>query len=387
MSLLTPTRRLDVIVLSNFLALGIIISAVPRYLHGQLHASRFETGLATTIYFVAALLVRPFIGAAVDSVGRRPFIVAPPIVLAGLTTLYTLAHSVPAVAALRFFGGGFAALFFTSVALAATDLAPPEKRTVALSRQSVMTYTGFVVGPIVADRLIRVNWTVVWLVPALLHALTTVLALPMLETRTTTTPIGARRVGFDRRVLRPAVGILVANFTFATIVSFLPEYAERHKIAQPGALFAVYAVSVLSVRLLTGRIADRLGPALFTVPSMFIGGSGLVLLSFAQVKWQSFAAIAVVGGSLGATFPSATAAALGRVGNEERGAAMGTALGVGDIGQATAGPLVGYLSQQWGFRWVYLIPSLLAFVGVSLVVTMPEVRAGRARLRAGRASS
>ena len=384
MPMLSPTRRLDAIVLSNFLALGIIIAAVPRYLHGQLHASRFETGLATTIYFVAALLVRPFIGAAVDRIGRRPFIVTPPIVLALLTTLYTFAHSVAAVATLRFLGGGFAALFFTSVALAATDLAPPEKRTGALSRQSVMTYTGFVVGPIVADRLIHVGWTIVWLVPAALHAFTTVLAVPMLETRPTTSKVHVRRVGFERRVLRPAVGILVANFTFATIVSFLPEYAERHRIGQPGALFATYAISVLTVRLVTGRLADRLGPALFTVPSMFVGGVGLILLSFAQTSWQSFAAIAVVGGSLGATFPSATAAALGRVGAEERGTAMGTALGVGDIGQATAGPLVGYLSQQWGFRWVYLIPAVLALIGVSVVVTMPEVRAGRARLRAGR---
>ena len=52
---------------------------------------------------------------------------------------------------------------------------------------------------------------------------------------------------------------------------------------------------------------------------------------------------------------------------------MGTALAVGDLGQASAGPLVGYISTQLGFRWVYGIPSLMAVVAVAVVATMPNV--------------
>ena len=367
------TTRLDLVVLANFLALGIIISAVPRYLHGVLHEDRFHTGLGTTLYFVAALLMRPFIGAAVDRVGRRPFIVYPPIAIGAITLMYLRVHSFPGIAALRFVAGGLAALFFTSVALAVTDLVPADQRTRALGRQSVMTYTGFTLGPILTDRLLDHGWTIVWIAPAVLHFITALIAFPVRETRVGPS-VGTAKAGFDRRVVRPAAGIFVANFTFSAIVAFLPEYCERMRISRPGALFATYAVAVLVVRALTGGIADRVGPARFTVGTMTVGSVGLLGLVFGTQQWQSFVSIAVIGASLGSTFPAATAAALQRAGGADRGKAMGTALAVGDVGQASAGPLVGYVSTQLGFRWVYGIPSLLAVAAVAIVATMPEVR-------------
>ena len=377
----TPTRRLDAIVLANFLALGILIAAVPRYLHVVLKADRFHTGLATTIYFVAALLMRPFVGGAVDRIGRRPFIVAPPVAIAGLTFWYLRTHSVWGVTILRFLAGGFAALFFTAVALAATDLVPAENRTRALGRQSVMTYTGFVIGPVLVDRLLQYGWTLVWVVPACLHLLTSALAFTLTETRPAESKPASSRAGFDRRVLRPAIGILVANFTFASVVTFLPEYAERMEISRPGSLFATYAASVLIVRSLTGRLADRIGPARFMVPSLAFGGLGLLVLTFTSQRWQSYVGLAIVGMGIGGTFPAATSAALARVGPTERGKAMGTAFALGDVGQATAGPLIGYLSTAWGFRWVYGIPAILTFASLYFVATMPEAR--RARVPTG----
>lgn len=380
----SQARRLDGIVLANLLALGITIAAVPRYLHGELGASRFETGLATTIYFVAALVARPFIGMAVDRVGRRPFILVPPFVLAVLNLGFVWAHSVPAVAVLRLAGGGFAALFFTSVALSVTDVAPPAGRARALGRQSVMTYSGFAVGPVIADRLIRWGWTPTWLAPVGLYVLTGVLAIGIRETHERSLSTPPPRFGFDWRVFRPGVAVAAANFTFAAIVAFLPEYAERIGIGSPGALFACYALSVLTVRALTGSLADRMGPARYTLPAMSIGCLGLVVLATSGSAWQSFVGVALVGGGVGSTFPAATAAALARAGSE-RGKAMGTTLALGDIGQASSGPLVGWLSQSLGFRWVYGIPALFVAAAVATMATLPEVR-GAAPRRARRAA-
>lgn len=382
---ISQARRLDGIVLANFLALGIVVAAVPRYLHSELGASRFETGLATTIYFVAALVARPFIGAAADRIGRRPFILIPPFVLAVLNLGYEWASSVPAVAVLRLAGGGIAALFFTSVALAVTDMAPPDRVTAALGRQSVMTYTGFAVGPVIADRLIAWGWTQTWMAPVLLHVATGFLALGLHETRQHTG--GARaRSGFDRRVVRPAMAVLAASFTFAAIVAFLPEYSERIGIGSPGALFASYAVSVLVVRALTGGLADRMGPSRFTLPAMSVGLAGLLLMAFSHSPWQSFVGVVIVGAGVGSTFPAATAAALARVEGDARGKAMGTTLALGDVGQASSGPLVGWLSQSWGFRWVYGIPAVIVLVAIVSIATSPEVsgRTGHARVRGSR---
>jgi MFS family permease len=374
---MTPARaqgvRLDVIVLSNFLALGVIVAAVPRYLHSELSASRFQTGLSTTIYFVAALVMRPFIGAWADRIGRRPFILVPPFVIAVLTIGYEWAGSVPAVALLRLAAGGIAALFFTSVALAATDLAAPERRASALGRQSVMTYTGFAVGPVIADLLIRIGWTWAWLGAVVLHLITGIAAIGLTETRTVTAGAAPARMGFDGRVFRPGVAVLAANFTFAAIVAFLPELAERLGIGSPGALFASYAISVLVMRALTSGVADRMGPARFTIPALGVGFVGLVVLSFASAPWHAFVGVVIVGFGAGSTFPAATAAALARAGTGDRGKAMGTALALGDVGQASSGPLVGLLSQSFGFRWVYGIPAIVVACAIIVMLGASDV--------------
>ncbi len=373
---LSVSQRLDLAVLTNFFALGILISAVPRFLHQVLKADRFHTGLATTIYFVAALLVRPFIGAAVDRVGRRLFLIYPPGFVAALTLGYLGTHSIAGVAVLRFAAGGLAALFFTAIALAATDIAAADRRTQALGRQSVMTYTGFTLGPLAADVLIDRSWKLVWIVPAVLHLATSFIAVSIPETRASGVA-SSSKPGFDRRVMRPAVAVMMANFSFSTIVAFLPEFSERLGITRPGLLFGIYAISVLLVRAGTGSIADKIGPARFTVPALAFGSVGLALLASSREPWHAYVSIGIVGASLGSTFPAATAASLQRVGSEDRGKAMGTTLAFGDIGQASAGPLVGYLSTQLGFRWVYGIPSLLALCAVMSMATMPEVRAHR----------
>lgn len=368
-------RKLDVVVLTNFLALGILIAAIPRFLFSELGASRTQTGIATTIYFVAALLVRPFIGAAVDRAGRRPFLIFPPLFTAAFTLVYLTVDSVGGITLLRFLGGGVAAMFFTSVILAATDVAAPEHRTQALGRQSVMTYTGFIIGPVIADRLIDVSWTLVWIVPAVMHVGVSIIGSFIPETKPQdATGAPAARAGFDRRVVRPGMGVLAANFAFASVVAFLPEYSARTGIDRPGMLFAVYAAAVLVIRALTGRLADHIGPARFVPPMLALGVVAMVALAFAAKPWQSYVAIALVGFSIGGTFPASTSASLARAGAGDKGKAMGTALAMGDVGQASAGPLVGFLSTQWGFRWVYLIPAVVCAIAAGAVLSMPEAR-------------
>ncbi len=197
---------------------------------------------------------------------------------------------------------------------------------------------------------------------AALHAVTGLLALGLAETHR---PSGGApaRFGFDIRVLRPGTAILAANFTFSTIVAFLPEYAEIMGIGSPGALFAVYAVSVMVVRSLSGSYADRIGPDRYLVPALGVGVVGLVVLALAQSPAMSFVGVAIVGFGAGSTFPAGTAAALARAGSGDRGKAMGTTLALGDIGQASAGPLVGLLSTSLGFRWVYGIPAIVVAFG------------------------
>ena len=120
----TTRRWLDVAVASNFLAIGILLSAVPRYVKEELGGSSAAVGTATTIFFAAALLTRPVVGRAMDRIGRRPFLTWPLLVMAVLAIGMEAAHAVWAVVLVRLLQGAFGSTFYTACAVVSTDIAP-----------------------------------------------------------------------------------------------------------------------------------------------------------------------------------------------------------------------------------------------------------------------
>lgn len=380
---------LSTIVLLSFLAIGILTSAVPRYLREELGAARGWTGFGTTVYFVGAILVRPTAGRLIDRWGARPFLTVPPILMAVCVGATQLVPTVWWVVVLRFLQGAVGAAYTTSAFVGSTDLAPPGRRASAVSKISVVMYVGFVVGPICADVLLDVGHAAAFLAAAglLLAAAATArarLSPGMLGPGRATVELAgaahpARARSFQPAVAMPGLGTLVASFLFASIVAFHPEYADRIGIARPGTLFATYAGSVLLMRRFAGDIADRWGPLHVAIPGMAIASVATGALALSSSPVMSYVAMAFTGLGAGVTFPALTADAVRRVTDAERGSAMGSFMAFGDVGQATAGPLVGVASQAFGFRWVYGFPAIAVAVGCT-VLTLDAARRRAATL-------
>jgi MFS family permease len=163
--------------------------------------------------------------------------------------------------------------------------------------------------------------------------------------------------------------MLTASFLFAAVVAFHPEYAEHIGIARPGTLFATYAGAVLIMRRFVGEIADRVGPLRVAIPGMAVAAAGSGVLAMSNSPLVSYIAMAFTGLGAGVTFPALTADSVRRVPDSERGSAMGSFMAFGDVGQASAGPLVGIASAAFGFRWVYGIPALAVACGCLILIS------------------
>jgi MFS family permease len=379
-------RRLGVAVFCNFLGIGILLTVVPRFLREELGADRFEVGLATTIFFASALVARPFVGRQLDRRGRRPFLVWPLLGLAAVAVGLGFAPSVLAVAALRVVQGAIGSAFYTACATAATDLAPPERRASAIARLSLAIYLGFTLGPLVGDALIEAGFGWAKGSAALLHLVAFAITTRMPETQPTH-PAHADGGDKDddapasllRVVLRPGVALATSSFGFATIAAFSPEYADRIGIDRPGTLFATYAISVLAIRSVVGRLADRLGPRRMAIPGLALGAGGLAGLALSPGPQWSYVAMAAVGFGSGGTFPSLSAIAVGSVGDRFRGRALATFLTFNDVGQGVAGPLVGFLAADLSFRWVFGVPAIVGALGFIALAALAEWAASAAR--------
>ena len=161
-----PARRarsaqlvLDVTSVGYFLPIGMMFVGVSRYTREDLGGDDFLVGLATTIFFVSAIVARPLAGRWMDRIGRRPFI-WPALVAMGASTVFIgVTTAAWQVVLIRLLQGAVGASLYTALAATATDLVPAERRGAAMARLSVMVYIGFAVGPVFGEWLFdRSHW-------------------------------------------------------------------------------------------------------------------------------------------------------------------------------------------------------------------------------------
>ncbi len=365
--------RLDAVVFGYFMPIGMLFVGVARFVREELGGGDFVVGLATTIFFVSAIVARPLAGRAMDRIGRRPFIVPPLLAMALTTALIGMSTEVWMVVALRVVQGAVGSMLYTALVATATDLAPPARRGAAVARLSVMVYLGFAIGPFAGEYLFdRHQW---WLfaVAGALTLVSALVALGLPETKPEhggVAPPQAAWSAMVRMVARPGVAQATVGFGYACLISFLPKYSREVGLGSSGPLFLTFALFTLVVRAVSGPLGDRSGYAVVALPGVACIGLGLGGLALAPHAWLAFPAIALVGVGFGASFPALTAIAAQRAPDVARAAALGTFLSFNDLGSAVAGPLVGAIAEQVGFRWVYGVPAIVSVVGAALVVTM-----------------
>lgn len=370
--------RLDAVVFGYFMPIGMLFVGVSRYVREELGGGDFVVGLATTIFFVSAIVARPWAGRMMDRIGRRPFLVPPLAGMAVTTALIAVTSQVWMVVLIRVVQGAMGSMLYTALAATATDLAPPDKRGAAMARLSVMVYLGFAIGPYVGEFLFgRHHW---WLfaVAGALTAVSAVLAWWMPETKPAAAADAAPPFAYAalvRLVARPGVAQFTVGFGYACLVAFLTKYSREIGLGPSGGLFITFAICTLVVRAISGPAGDRFGYAVVALPGVALIGVGLASLALAPAAWVAFPAIALVGVGFGGSFPALTAIAAQEVPEEARGAALGTFLSFNDMGSALAGPLVGLIGEHAGFRWVYGAPAMVAVVGAVVVTTMLPRRA------------
>src|SRR4051812_15162900 len=246
-----------------FMAVGVMIPALPHYIEGPLHGGSAAVGLAVGMFSVAAVLTRPFIGGVGDRRGRRPLVLVGAGVVAGALALFPLANSLGILLVLRGVQGIGEAGFYVGAATLITDIAPPHRRGEAVSYFSVALYLGLAVGPSLSEAVLQhTHYVRVWMMASLFALCASALSLAVREAPLRDDAGDPTR---QRRLIHPAalvpgavlgMGILA----YAAYTAFVPLYAPEVGASGSGPAFILYAGVTLAVRIFGARIPDRLGP-------------------------------------------------------------------------------------------------------------------------------
>lgn len=370
-----PLRLVYAVTFCQFAAMGMFLTGIQLFVRDELAGSKAAVGLAVGAFSITAVLSRPMVGRGVDQRGRKPFLYLGLVLLALSSLGFLVADSLWAVVALRLVQGVNGACVYTCVAAMATDLAPAGKRASAIARMSLFQYAGIALGPSIAALLVdHADFAAVWWLAVGFGVVGLAIATQLPESGADAMAARAELGRGSRRLLHPAavapgLVLLTGGIGYAAVTGFGSLYARQVGIAG-GLLYAVFAVTVIGVRIVSGAIADARGAVGVARPGLVGCAAGLLLMAMAQVPVGALIGVAVFGAGFALVFPALMAFAVDRVPDHERGEMLGSFTAFLDIGMGGGAYLIGAIADAAGFGAAYATPAVLCLGGAVLLTVI-----------------
>ncbi|NLZ86046.1 MAG: MFS transporter, partial [Gammaproteobacteria bacterium] len=130
-------------------------------------------------------------------------------------------------------------------------------------------------------------------------------------------------------------------------------------MAYAGLFFVVFAISMMSLRPITGKIYDRKGPQYVIYPALLAFSLGLFLLSQIQTLWGFMLAAVLVGVGFGSVQPCIQTLAIQRAPKHRIGYATSTFYTCYDLGIAIGSVLIGAIIAAYSYQTAFVICAVL----------------------------
>lgn len=354
-----------------FLVFYSLLTVLPLYVIDELHGTEGEAGLATTIFLLSAIIVRPFSGKIIELFGKKKTLIISVMFFGISSFIYFWVNDFYLLMGLRFFHGIWFSIGTTVLVAIAADMIPPHRKGEGLGYFAMSMNLAVVVGPFISLALIQ------WIpYSALFMGLAFVIVIGFLcsfgiqvseEDREETK--GSGRLTFKELIEVKAIPIslvgFLTSFAYSGIMSFISVYAKSVGLFESVSLFfVVFAAAMLLSRPYTGRLYDRSGPNAVIYPSLIIFAIGLILLSVTHSVLLLLVAGTLIGLGYGALLPSFQTMSIQAAPKRRTGHATATFFIFYDLGIAVGSFVLGVVSSQFGFSALYIICSGMIFVTI-----------------------
>lgn len=371
--LVTPAfARITVSALAYFIAIGVTVPVLPRYVEEVLHGGGTAVGVAVGAFAVSAAALRPLVGRIGDERGRRVLVIGGASVAAVSVLGYAAFDNFAWLVAMRLLTGVGEAAMFVGAATAVQDLAPAARRGEATSYFSVAVYGGLAIGPLLGES-VRTQWGVhaTWYVSAAMCVVAALVAVgmprvrPMVERRDLVT----KRKFLHRAALRPGIVLALSTTAFAGFSAFVPLYVKDIGLTSSGLVFAEYAFAVLAVRVFFARLPDRLGSIPGASLAMLLQSVGLVAMFALHSPGGLYASTFVYSMGVSLLYPSLFPLVVDAAPEHERSQAIATFTLFFDVSQGLGAFVLGVVVSLSSERFAFLAAGLLSALALVLLRT------------------
>jgi MFS family permease len=337
----------------------------PGYLQ-ELGASEVQIGLVVGSAAISAVMVRPWVGRAVDTRGRRPVIIAGSVINVTALAIYLSVGTLgPWLYAVRILHGVAVGILFTSLFTYAADVVPLARRTQGLAIFGVSGLLPIGLGGLIGDVVLgRWDFTALFLIALAFGVLSLILVFALRETAILLGGDVDGRQGFFSAVRLPTLRPLwfiagVFSFVLTAYFTFLKTFVNDTAIGSLTVFFGLYAATAILLRVLFGWLPDRLGARRVLYPALGLLAVGLLVLARADSAADVGLAGILSGIGHGFGFPILIGMVVTRAPDPDRGSAIAIFTAEFDLGLLVGGPALGAIIATWGYTAMFTVSAVL----------------------------
>lgn len=364
------TRNFVVASTANLFTVGsftVLLATLPLYVV-QAGVRQSEVGLVIGIFAIAALLVRPFAGTAVDIWGVKRLMLLGSVGIALSPLLYIISTSLAPMIGVRLFQGVAFSVMSTGATALIADIAPPTRRGEAVGYFGMSNNVAMAAGPALGMVVMAsTGFTTLFIVACVVGVVSLAFSALVREPSRKAQASPMRRPVFIvRSTLLPTSVFYCFALLAGAIVTFVPLFAAERGLGNSGLFFTVQALVGLVLRSVTGQLSDRFGRGTVAIPGLLLGAVSVATLSQASSMPMFLGAAALYALSFSAVQPALMALVIDKSGPQMRGAAMGTYMLAMDAGVGSGALLGGLAADVWGYSRMYMFIGIMPLIGAGL---------------------
>ena len=359
------------LILSNFLmyiTYYAILSALPIYLVGDLHASKMQVGIVVGVYTIASVIVRPFSGFALDKLGRRTIFLSGLIIYSLLFAGYLVAITMTSIILLRFAQGlawGFTTVSGSTIAV---DNIPVSKRGEGIGYFALSTTLGMSVGPVIGLFVCHLWGYTAMFVSGCIISIASLSCAYAIHLRKRF--LVGKRIQlnwnslFEKNSIRPSINVFITMIAYGGLLSFIALYGRELGIQNSSLYFLIFSVGIAAARLTAGKEFDRNGPGKIITLCLMLLIIGFPLLALAKNAILFYISAIIIGFGNGVIFPTFQSMVNNLADSLHRGVANSTLYTAVDLGMGLGMIMAGIIAQHISLSAIFWIDSMVCFAGL-----------------------
>jgi len=373
-----PRRNLQILFVAGLLfwsSLASLLPTLPLYI-SDIGGTPQQIGIVMGSFAIGLLTMRPWLAQLADLRSRKLVLIMALSAVALAPLGYLMVKSLWLLTIIRAFHGISIAAYSSGYITLVADIAPAKSRGEIIGYMSLVNPIGMALGPALGGYLqASIGYTALFLLSAGLGILGILFASQV------SNPVAdlLKRQATDNRfwqllcsprIRTLALVLLLVGLAFGTLSTFVPLYIKSVGADfNVGLFYTAAAIASFIIRIPTGRASDRYGRGLFVTISLIFYTVSMSLLWLANGATVFLIAGFVEGLGAGILIPMVATVVADRTLPQERGRMFGLCMVGFDVGIAIAGPVLGAIAQQVGYRHLFGLAASLTALAIVVFLT------------------